>query len=144
VSKELPPTAHANGGKCILRDILKVGGNFAHVGVGGVGICNWWGRIIPELFFDVPEVHVERKNSDKKLSLQSLRLDGTKSTAGEAIPFQECPPISCICQLVEGTELGDFRLVLESPDAILIVKHLLKAHLHYLGNVNLVVTEYAN
>jgi hypothetical protein len=101
VSGELPSAAHANGGKCILRDVLEAGGNFAHIGVGGVGICDWCGRVILELLFDVPEIHIERKSSDidiEKPFLPKLVAGWNKvNVQGETIPLRECPPISCLC-----------------------------------------------
>jgi hypothetical protein len=101
VPRELPFTALSNGDKCIFRDILKVSGNFAHIGVGGVGICNWWGRIIPELLFDVPEVHIKRKNSNidiEKALLPELEDGWNKvNVLGGTIPLRECPPIFCLC-----------------------------------------------
>jgi hypothetical protein len=62
VPRGIPPAAHADYSKCILRDVLKVCSHPAQIGVGGVGICKWRSRIIYESGLDISEYHGERKN----------------------------------------------------------------------------------
>jgi hypothetical protein len=60
---ELPLAANTDGRKSIFWNVLQIGYMLTQMMVGGVGISKREWGIIPELLFDVPEGHLEWKDT---------------------------------------------------------------------------------